>query len=225
MSATFDPQNHLRQLRGKSGMADYLDVKWRLVWLRGDHPDAIIDSVLLAGGLVEGYAMFRATVTVPGQGRATAHGSETKADFGDYLEKAETKAIGRALAMLGYGTQFVGYELDEGERIMDSPRERTENEDGYSAAQPTHRAAAANGQRAPLPSQPPPGADEQTAPAAAKKRDDAPLIGWTQVWSIAHKRGLHSREDLARYLGVNAATLDPPEIYRRLTEEPAGVNG
>ena len=38
-------------------------------------------------------------------------------------EKAETKAVGRALAMLGYGTQFAP-ELDEGERIVDSPVER-----------------------------------------------------------------------------------------------------
>jgi hypothetical protein len=34
--------------------------------------------------------------------------------------KAETKAVGRALAMLGYGTQFAP-EMDEGERIVDSP--------------------------------------------------------------------------------------------------------
>jgi hypothetical protein len=31
---------------------------------------------------------------------------EKAASFSDFLEKAETGAIGRALAALGYGTQF-----------------------------------------------------------------------------------------------------------------------
>ncbi len=51
-------------------------------------------------------AVFRAEVILPNGGRATGYGSEAQADFADYIEKAETKAIGRALAALGYGTQF-----------------------------------------------------------------------------------------------------------------------
>ena len=46
---------------------------------------------------------------------------ETKKDFSDHTEKAETSAVGRALAMLGYGTQFAISDLDEGDRIVDSP--------------------------------------------------------------------------------------------------------
>ena len=46
---------------------------------------------------------------------------ETARGFPDYVEKAETGAIGRALGVLGYGTQFAP-EFDEGtERIVDSP--------------------------------------------------------------------------------------------------------
>jgi hypothetical protein len=45
-------------------------------------------------------------VAIPGAGEATGWGSETADDFEDYIEKAETKALGRALAALGYGTQF-----------------------------------------------------------------------------------------------------------------------
>jgi hypothetical protein len=37
------------------------------------------------------------------------------------VEKAETRSIGRALAALGIGTQFVGEELSEGEHIADAP--------------------------------------------------------------------------------------------------------
>ena len=47
--------------------------------------------------------------------KSSGYGSESKRDFADYLEKAETKAVGRALAMLGYGTQFAP-DLDEGNR-------------------------------------------------------------------------------------------------------------
>ena len=70
-----------------------------------------------------GYARSRAVVTDGKGGRATATGSECAADFSEYIEKAETKAIGRALAMLGYGTQFAP-ELNEEHRIVDSPVDR-----------------------------------------------------------------------------------------------------
>ena len=61
---------------------------------------------------------------------AQAHGNETASDFRDYFEKAETKAIGRALAISGYGTQFT-VDLDEGERIVDTPLQTV------NAARPT----------------------------------------------------------------------------------------
>ena len=71
-----------------------------------------------------GYARFRAVVNDGKGGRATATKSENAASFPDYIEKAETGAVGRALAMLGYGTQFTGDELSEEHRIVDAPIER-----------------------------------------------------------------------------------------------------
>lgn len=118
----FDPNAHMIQLKGK----DYLQVAWRLVWFR-DEDDGCplfgIETEMLEHG--EDWAVFRAVITdETGRVISTGHGSESKRDFGDYLEKAETKAVGRALAMLGYGTQFAADELDEGERIVDSPVDR-----------------------------------------------------------------------------------------------------
>lgn len=115
----FNPNEHMMKLKGK----DYLQVMWRLVWFREEHPDYGIDTILLEND--EDHAIFAAKIT-DGTGRAlcSGHGSESKRDFGDFLEKAETKAVGRALAMLGYGTQFAADELDEGERIVDSPVNR-----------------------------------------------------------------------------------------------------
>src|SRR5215218_411141 len=98
---SFDPSQYLT----KVGSADYLEVKWRLVWLRTVAPNAEIDTELMSFP-GEPEAVFKATVTIPGGGKATGWGSEDAGDFGDYLEKAETKAIGRALAALGFGTQF-----------------------------------------------------------------------------------------------------------------------
>jgi hypothetical protein len=99
---TFDPSDHLTRVSG----ADYLPVKWRLVWLRTLHPDAAMTTELVDH--IDSVAIFRAEVRIPQGGSATGWGSESAGDFRDYLEKAETKAIGRALAALGFGTQFCG---------------------------------------------------------------------------------------------------------------------
>ena len=100
----FDPSPYIRQLRGRGGGSEYLDVKWRLLWLRKDHPDAGILTELVQYD--PQMAIFKATVTLPTGGVATGYGSETASDFPDFIEKAETKAIGRALNALGYGAQF-----------------------------------------------------------------------------------------------------------------------
>lgn len=102
----FDAARYLRKLNGR----DYLEVKWRLLWLRTDHPRATVETELVKHLLPSrgepGLALFRARVALPEGGEATGWGSETSTDFGDYIEKAETKALGRALAALGFGTQF-----------------------------------------------------------------------------------------------------------------------
>lgn len=107
----FDPSRYLT----KVGSSDYLEVKWRLVWLRELHPDASVETELVhfasplphpETGEIAAYAVFKATITIPGGGNATGFAHETMVDFREFLEKAETKAIGRALAALGFGTQF-----------------------------------------------------------------------------------------------------------------------
>lgn len=113
----FNPNEHLMNLKGKS----YLQVMWRLVWFREEHQDWQITTELISHDTDKLCAVFKATIAdSDGNIKSVGHGSESAKDFRDYLEKAETKAVGRALAMLGYGTQFAP-ELDEGERIVDSP--------------------------------------------------------------------------------------------------------
>src|SRR5215212_9059311 len=119
MSVTtpFEPARYLTRISG----SDYLEVKWRLVWMRDQHPDATIETQLMSHS--DNTAVFRALVSIPGGGSATGWGSESAGDFRDYLEKAETKAIGRALAALGFGTQFCpDFEFGAAAgRVVDSP--------------------------------------------------------------------------------------------------------
>src|SRR5437868_8556332 len=106
----------LLNLRGR----DYLEVKYRLVWFREEHPDWSIETELVS--TTETTACARAIVReTSGRIIATSHKFETEQGFPDFLEKAETGAIGRALALIGYGTQFCADELDEGSRIVDAP--------------------------------------------------------------------------------------------------------
>jgi len=98
----FDPTQYLSKFDGR----DYLEVKWRVMWLRHEHPEARMTTEIVQHNEESGFALFRAEVEIPDGGKATGWGSETVRDFHDYIEAAETKALGRALAALGYGTQF-----------------------------------------------------------------------------------------------------------------------
>ena len=147
----FDANEHMMQLKQRDGAKkDYLPVQWRLVWFREQCPEGTIDTEEVLVDLdremdveafvwnpdkrysekvvktAKGYARFRAVVTDGRGGRATGTKSECRASFDDYIEKAETGAIGRALAALGYGTAFAP-ELSEEHRIVDSPVERDES--------------------------------------------------------------------------------------------------
>ena len=119
---SFDPTRHLSLINGN----EYLEVKRRIVWLRTEHLEAEIDTNLETYTGTE--AVFKATVRIPGLGSATGWGSEDAQSFGDFIEKAETKAIGRALGALGYGTQFTRdfeFGSDQG-RVVDSPVQRSD---------------------------------------------------------------------------------------------------
>jgi hypothetical protein len=115
----FDVKKALIKVQGGK---EYLPVAQRLVWFREDHPDWAIVTEPITVDIEKGYAIFKATVS-NAEGKPIGSGTkmETARGFADFTEKAETGAIGRALAVCGYGTQFAP-ELEEGERIVDSPQ-------------------------------------------------------------------------------------------------------
>jgi len=118
----------LVNLKGK----DYLMVAHRLQWFNEAAENFKIETTLIKAEKDESVVQAKVTVfkthvlpngviTEEILKCSTATKREDSKGFGDHLEKAETGAIGRALALLGYGTQFAMADLDEGQRIVDSP--------------------------------------------------------------------------------------------------------
>lgn len=110
------------QIKWEQIEADYLPVAARIAWFRKEHPDwsIITKTIQLANKAVVMKAIIK---NAEGRVIATARKKETEIGFFDYIEKAETGAIGRALALCGYGT-LQAPELDEGERLADAPVEK-----------------------------------------------------------------------------------------------------
>ena len=135
-SSTFDPMKYMLklpktkkvslgngQVKFEKTETDYLPVAARIAWFRKDHTywSIVTDVEQLADKAV----VMKATIKdMQGTVIATARKKETEAHFPDYIEKAETGAIGRALAMCGYGT-LQAPEFDEQDRLADAPAEKT----------------------------------------------------------------------------------------------------
>lgn len=108
----------LLNLRGK----EYLQCQQRVIWFLEEKPGWSIQTKFLR--LESDHAVAHATIRdETGRVRATGTKFENEKGFPDFIEKAETGAIGRALALCGHGTQFCADELDEGERLADAPVE------------------------------------------------------------------------------------------------------
>ena len=116
----FDPHKYLIKVSGK----DYLEVKFRLHWFRLEHAAWDIKTELTHLDLEKGIAIVRADIyDEKGNHKSSGLKMEYKGNFTDFCEKADTGAIGRALAALGYGT-LQTFDLEEGiekGRIVDSP--------------------------------------------------------------------------------------------------------
>lgn len=110
----------LISLKGK----DYLQVAHRLMWFNEEAAGFDIQTNILRADKDESVVQARITL-LDAEGKVLKSTTATKREdakgFADHLEKAETGAIGRALALMGFGTQFAVNDLDEGDRIVDSP--------------------------------------------------------------------------------------------------------
>jgi hypothetical protein len=115
----YDLSRHLRSIRVQGGgQEQFLPAKYRVIGLRHDHPAAQIVTEEI--DVSEKLARFRCTITLPNGAVATAH-AQQKADTTKYVEKAETSAVSRACALLGYGTESA---LDDAEHADDAEQVR-----------------------------------------------------------------------------------------------------
>lgn len=191
---TFDPRPYLRTISADGWQSEYLDVRWRLAWLRTEQPNARIttEHVILDDEL----AVFRALVQVPDGGCATGYGSETLEDWDDFIEKAETKAIGRALAALGYGTQFA---IDF-EREGDAEKKQSRRDSGERTSRRRNDGegrAESSATRAPLP-----GGREE----------------WDEFWRWARSIGYRNRQQLEEIFDHPLDGMTPREVREELND-------
>lgn len=144
----FDPSQHLMNIGTANKPRMYLETKYRIVWLREQHPEATIETEILHLDLDkevsaevfewdeqarksvkvtkhgQGIVIMKATVKLPNGAIGTGTKMQNGAEFSEWLEKCETGCIGRALASLGLGTAATD-EMSEGEgRVVDAPVER-----------------------------------------------------------------------------------------------------
>lgn len=132
----------LTNLKGK----DYLMVAYRIQWLNEDPNVGSFDIQTSFSQISDEQTVAHCKVILYDKEAkflraATATKRETKKDFPDHTEKAETSAVGRALAMLGYGTQFAISDLDEGNRLADSPLVREEHRPKVEGDAPVKKAS------------------------------------------------------------------------------------
>lgn len=147
------PDNLRKFLLRVQGGKFYLPAAYRVVWFRDECPEWGIDTMLIEGGEEAGFATVQAKI-FNSEGRLIASGikTESRKDFpAGHVEKAETGAVARALAIAGFGTQW-SEDLNEGEkggepRYSDSPQGRPVQPQGQQRPA-TQRQAATNGTQA-----------------------------------------------------------------------------
>jgi hypothetical protein len=143
-SSEFNPKDKIRAIKGQ----DYLDVKWRIVWFRQECPGFQISTEI--SPITDTLIVVRATVSdaqgyVVSSGMATVRDEKNSTWSGRVVEKAETAAIGRALAHLGFGTAGLD---DDDEHLADAPVDKKPQAASQppQSARPAQSPAAATGE-------------------------------------------------------------------------------
>lgn len=225
----------------------YLPVNMRLVWFRDNEETRNwgVGVKLLEGGHEAGFATVQAFIYNENDRLiASDVKTETKQDFpAGWVEKASTGAIGRALALTGFGTQFddTYFDYDHNGHVTEAPikgrpqgqqqgqRPGSNARPGAPAAPPAQKAPAA----APAPA-------AQAAPTAQDTPVDAkpkptPLEKLqSKIRRVARERGVRVADLATTYapeitawtaVGTSALTeRDLSTVLARIAHADAAAN-
>ncbi len=239
MRPTFDPDEHVRDLEDGR---PYLDLKWRLVWLRSREPDASIETQVVLTN--EDEVVCRTSITLRSGASVTAHGSARRSESAQAVEDAENRSTMRALAALGYGAEYIDDDdvqisptleppvnlmtaralLDRVEPAGQPPDQSPETDEGETADQPDDSSNATFEHPEPYDGDPSPsGASNESDLRPAQAAED---VSWTKFWAWAKPRGYGSAAELGELLDVDVIAHTPGEIRRMIKryelEHPPG---
>jgi hypothetical protein len=213
----FDPATLVDRLR-LGGLDTQQRVDLLLLWMRKEHPQARILTDLAQ--FDETMAVIKATITLPAGAEATGYGSALAADGDEIVERAETKAIGRALNALGYSVESF-----DGERpIQTAPAPRTVR----SAPSPSpvapkqHPPEASVSEPEPVPVSTTASAPATAPPAEEEEDVDPADYSWTAFWRWARPLGFENRGAVEAFLGDSINNLNPGDVRRLIRERDNG---
>jgi hypothetical protein len=245
---TFDPRDHIRQLEDGR---EYLDLKWRIVWLRSQEPDASIESQIVATS--EDEVVCRSTISLRSGASVTAHGSAQRSENDQPVEAAENRATMRALASLGYGAEYADDDdvaiprsfdppvnLMTARTLLENSHEPLPDEDDETPTTDDagHETRESDSESTPGRERTPDRRAERTsayetsstrpqpATPASSSPQEAEDISWTKFWAWAKPRGYGSAVELGDLLNVDVLSHTPGEIRRMIKryelEHPPG---
>lgn len=229
MESSFNPQDHIRQLEDGR---DYLDLKWRLLWLRTREPEASIETQVVPSD--DDEIVCRATITIRSGASVSAHGSARRSDDEAAIETAENRALSRALASLGIGTEYLDDDPVEIEPLPSPPVNLMTARALLDRTTPEYVPGDQDDQTPAV--EPPPVEREsetddhspiQPAPSLENNDQTTPEdISWTKFWAWAKPRGYGSAAELGELLNVDVLSHTPGEIRRMIKryelEHPPG---
>lgn len=205
----FDPAKRLRTIRG---VGVYMPAWDRLAWLRSDHPEAEMEQEHVR--IDADIAIFRTTIKIPDGGSAVGYGSETAGDFRDYIEKAATKSMARALSALGYGTK----DVERGEALADAPVNFPPRQPARPPGNGPQEAAARDRDRGERPEPQANGSQRATGRPGAPQ-GQAQQAGMNTTGKIG-QAGVNMLRETARSVG-----LENMDILRAVVQAAYGVQG
>jgi len=199
----------------------------RLRTLREEHPDAQVTTELVR--LDETVALVRAAIVLPNGGSASGFGSAGSGGH-DAVEDAETRALNRALTVLGYApvaqtTRDVPAE-EPPQPAQPVPPAQPARETTVEPSEPAAREEPPAREPAPARAaarQEPAGAATSSArPTPATELDDDPPLAdysWTEFWKWARSLGFGNKQMVEELIGQSISNLNPAQVRVLLREK------